>query len=58
MSDLTVTFKLKSALKVLDFLEDNTDECYTSDIPYPPSEEYEDFKLSLKLAVDKLAKGE
>ena len=56
MSDLTVTFKLKSALKVLDFLEDNTDERYTADIPYPPSKEYEDFKASLKLAVDKLAK--
>lgn len=30
----------EAAMKMLEFLKDNTDECYTKDTPYPPSDEY------------------
>ncbi len=37
--------------KMIDFLTDNTDECYTKNIPYPPSEEYTEFLEQLKKAI-------
>jgi hypothetical protein len=33
--------------KMIEFLTENTDECYTEDIPYPPSEGYSEFLASL-----------
>ena len=37
--------------KMIDFLTDNSDECYTNDTLYPPSEEYAEFLEQLKKSI-------
>lgn len=37
--------------KMVGFLESETDDCYTKDIPYPPSKEYTEFLNALKKSI-------
>ena len=51
---LEINASKESVENMIEFLESSTDECYTPDIPYPPSKEYSEFLEALKCAYKNL----